>query len=258
MAISSCHSNVENSPLRPRARRRSGRRAGILLAAMILVSAPSVNVVSSGSPVALDVAIARTTPARVPVDSPARSSPVATTAPAATEVAVPAPALAVHSSPAPPDPSPPKAVSSSSPKAAAPVTHAPVVQPTRAVAAQPASDYGCAAALAYLRANAAPGFTFSCPGNAYGHQAMTCYYHAPQCPVLGDHRDQRPVPRRVQERGQQLVGSHRPPVRRHRPVRVLPLTRSSRGLLVRRFGRGVPGSGVGPAIVDHERVQRAE
>lgn len=43
------------------------------------------------------------------------------------------------------------------------------------------SGYGCAAALAYLAANAAPGFTFQCPGNAWGHQAMTCVNHAPQC-----------------------------------------------------------------------------
>ena len=28
------------------------------------------------------------------------------------------------------------------------------------------TGYGCAAALAYLAANAAPGFTFQCPGNA--------------------------------------------------------------------------------------------
>ena len=52
-------------------------------------------------------------------------------------------------------------------------------------AAAPASGYGCAAALAYLRANAAPGFRFVCPGNANGHQAMTCLNHAPECPGTG-------------------------------------------------------------------------
>jgi hypothetical protein len=41
--------------------------------------------------------------------------------------------------------------------------------------------YGCAAALAYLSANAAPGFTFECPGYADGHEAMTCVNHAPEC-----------------------------------------------------------------------------
>jgi hypothetical protein len=45
-----------------------------------------------------------------------------------------------------------------------------------------ALGYGCDAALAYLRANAAPGFTFQCPGYSYGNQAMTCVNHAPQCP----------------------------------------------------------------------------
>jgi hypothetical protein len=43
------------------------------------------------------------------------------------------------------------------------------------------SGYGCAAALSYLRANAAPGFTLVCPGYALGRQAMTCVNHAPQC-----------------------------------------------------------------------------
>jgi hypothetical protein len=33
---------------------------------------------------------------------------------------------------------------------------------------------GCAAAIAYLSAYSAPGFTFECPGYALGHQAMTC------------------------------------------------------------------------------------
>jgi hypothetical protein len=37
-----------------------------------------------------------------------------------------------------------------------------------------ASVPGCAAALAYLAAYSAPGFTFECPGPALGHQAMTC------------------------------------------------------------------------------------
>lgn len=42
--------------------------------------------------------------------------------------------------------------------------------------------YGCADALAYLRTHAAPGFTFECPGYAFGHQAMTCYNNPPYCP----------------------------------------------------------------------------
>ena len=37
-----------------------------------------------------------------------------------------------------------------------------------------ATEWGCAAALSYLRAYAAPGFTVECPGSAEGRQAMTC------------------------------------------------------------------------------------
>lgn len=44
------------------------------------------------------------------------------------------------------------------------------------------AGYGCAAALSYLAAHAAPGFTFECPGNAMGRQAMTCAYVANVCP----------------------------------------------------------------------------
>jgi hypothetical protein len=37
-----------------------------------------------------------------------------------------------------------------------------------------ATAWGCAAADAYLAAYAYPGFTFECPGNALGREAMTC------------------------------------------------------------------------------------
>jgi hypothetical protein len=68
-----------------------------------------------------------------------------------------------------------------------------VVNPAPAQSAQPGQDvkqaaksstpagYGCAAALSYLSAHAAPGFTFECPGYAMGRQAMTCVNHAPEC-----------------------------------------------------------------------------
>ncbi len=39
-----------------------------------------------------------------------------------------------------------------------------------------ATASGCAAALAYLQAYAAPGFTLDCPGYAEGHEAMTCVH----------------------------------------------------------------------------------
>lgn len=41
---------------------------------------------------------------------------------------------------------------------------------------------GCAAALLWLASHAAPGFRFECPGNALGHQAMTCVNVAGICP----------------------------------------------------------------------------
>lgn len=49
-------------------------------------------------------------------------------------------------------------------------------------AARTAAGYSCAAALSYLAAHAAPGFTFECPGNAMGRQAMTCQNVAGVCP----------------------------------------------------------------------------
>jgi hypothetical protein len=45
-----------------------------------------------------------------------------------------------------------------------------------------ATTWGCGAALAYLEAYAAKGFTFECPGYAEGHEAMTCVDVAGACP----------------------------------------------------------------------------
>lgn len=66
-----------------------------------------------------------------------------------------------------------------------------VAQPTPA--AEPSTTalagWGCAAAVAYLEAHAAPGFTFMCtdtPGaTILGHQAATCYHDVPYCPDSG-------------------------------------------------------------------------
>lgn len=41
---------------------------------------------------------------------------------------------------------------------------------------------GCGAALQWLSTHAAPGFRFECPGNALGHQGMTCVNLANVCP----------------------------------------------------------------------------
>lgn len=45
-----------------------------------------------------------------------------------------------------------------------------------------ATAYGCASAIAYLEAYAAPGFSVSCPGDALGHEGMSCYSEAPCAP----------------------------------------------------------------------------
>ncbi len=69
-------------------------------------------------------------------------------------------------------PAPPPA-----PVAAPRVVSAPSIPPRGAATAS-----GCAAALAYLAAYAAKGFSFECPGYALGHQAMTCDNVAGVCP----------------------------------------------------------------------------
>lgn len=61
----------------------------------------------------------------------------------------------------------------------------PPVAPAALTALPPygrATADGCAAALAYLRAYAAPGFSLSCPGDALGHEGMSCYSEAPCAP----------------------------------------------------------------------------
>ena len=52
----------------------------------------------------------------------------------------------------------------------------------RPLAPPPPQGTGCAAALAYLSANSAPGFQLVCPGYADGRQALTCVGQAPCAP----------------------------------------------------------------------------
>jgi hypothetical protein len=59
------------------------------------------------------------------------------------------------------------------------ITARPAASTSRPVAPPPG---GCGAALAYLAAHAAPGFSFQCPGYARGHQAMTCMNEPGVCP----------------------------------------------------------------------------
>jgi len=83
-----------------------------------------------------------------------------------------------------PTPPPVTAAVSAPPPATAPAT-TPATAPAAAPNVSPPSGYGCGAALAYLAANAAPGFTFECPGYADGHEAMTCVNVDPEC--VGEH-----------------------------------------------------------------------
>jgi hypothetical protein len=100
-------------------------------------------------------------------------SPPTTTSPPVTATTTPAPTTTTVPRPTTPTAAP--AIT------AAPTTTVPVAT---SAPAEP-SGYGCGAALAYLAAHAAPGFTFECPGYADGNEAMTCVNHAPEC--AGEH-----------------------------------------------------------------------
>jgi hypothetical protein len=66
------------------------------------------------------------------------------------------------------------------------VAAAPAPAPTDPSVVPPAgraTAWGCTAALAYLQAYAAKGFTLECPGDAEGQEAMTCMRVARACPT---------------------------------------------------------------------------
>jgi hypothetical protein len=99
-------------------------------------------------------------------DIPSRPKPPETAPPTVPPTAsqVRTPLAPAPPPPAPPPPPPPP------PAPTPPPPPAPAALPGRGAA----TAYGCEAALAYLAAYSAPGFTFQCPGAALGHQAMTC------------------------------------------------------------------------------------
>lgn len=76
-------------------------------------------------------------------------------------------------------PAPPRPLPTPAPVPAATTT---TTAPHPAAPAPGPSGYGCSYALAYLDSHAAPGFSLYCPGNAEGHQAMTCIDVAGVCP----------------------------------------------------------------------------
>jgi hypothetical protein len=118
-----------------------------------------------------------TTTASPPAPAAGTAAPVLTSTPTST----PAPAAAPAAAP------PPTAVPTAAPASTAAPAPAPAAAPAPAPpptvpAYGQATTWGCAAALAYLEAYAAPGFAFDCPGYAEGHEAMTCVADTPQFP----------------------------------------------------------------------------
>ena len=74
-------------------------------------------------------------------------------------------------------PTPPPTSPVPSTTIAPPATATPVAVPPKGEA----TAWGCDAALAYLKAYAAPGFQLVCPGYSFGHEAMTCVDNPPYC-----------------------------------------------------------------------------
>lgn len=114
------------------------------------------------------------------------AGPVAAGSDTAAPVPQPIPPTTLAPQPASPQPAPPKRAASApkhAPARSAKVSRAVHVAASRPAApAASAAGYGCGAAIAYLTAHAAKGFSFVCPGYAEGHQAMTCVNTAGVCP----------------------------------------------------------------------------
>jgi hypothetical protein len=109
-----------------------------------------------------------------PITPPPAPAPTTTT----TTTVPPAPAPAPAPTPPPtPPPAPPPAPAPAATVAAAPAPTDPGVLP----AVGQATAWGCAAALTYLQAYAAKGFTLECPGYAEGREAMTCMNQPGAC-----------------------------------------------------------------------------
>jgi hypothetical protein len=133
--------------------------AGVALVAMHAASATSPSATATTTPPS--TAPPTTTTASAPSSPPLLS----------TTSTAPVPST-------PPVPSTTTTVAVSQPVVSAEASGAPGVVPPRGQATQ----WGCAAALAYLAAYASPNFTVECPGNAQGHEGMTCRDWPGICP----------------------------------------------------------------------------
>lgn len=92
--------------------------------------------------------------------------------------------VAAHAGTSQAAPGPSRSAASPSPATSALVTTAPTPAPPAAhaqAALTTSHPSGCAAALAYLAAHAAPGFVSSCPHPDGAFQATTTCMNAPQC-----------------------------------------------------------------------------
>jgi hypothetical protein len=115
------------------------------------------------------------------VDAHMAATTTTTTAPAPTTTTTTAPAPTTTTTTPPPVATP--AVLAAAPAApVAPASPPPPPAPAALPAFGHATVWGCAAALPYLQAYAAPGFALDCPGYAEGHEAMTCIHGTPQYP----------------------------------------------------------------------------
>jgi hypothetical protein len=137
----------------------------------------------SSQPAAVQVRAERTTTrsdVEPPSDGPATSTPIPAPSDVPIEAPIDAPPISSPTtSVAPPAdlPSTPASSTSELPPALLPTTVPPnQIPPTTAPLA------GCRAAIDYLARHAAPGFRFVCPGDAQGHQAMTCVNDPGTCP----------------------------------------------------------------------------
>ncbi len=118
---------------------------------------------------ALRSAAATTTGPNWPPKTSTTTAPTWPTRPPTTTTTLP-PQPAVQATPAQP---PPTTTTTTAPQAPA---QTPSAQTATAVpAVGQATQWGCAAALAYLSAYAYPGAVLECPGPAVGKEAMTCY-----------------------------------------------------------------------------------
>jgi hypothetical protein len=112
-----------------------------------------------------------------------RANATATVAPASARLALP-----VTTAPPPPPtttttaPPPPPTTTTTAPPPPPPAPAPAVVVSNVLPARGEATAWGCGPALSYLRAYADPKFQLVCPGDAQGHQAVTCISEAPCAP----------------------------------------------------------------------------